>query len=113
MEQPPRYAVQGETTQVCHRHCAIYGLKQSPRPWFTKFSKLILSQVLTPCKVDPTIFLTSTSTGCTILALEVDDILVTRSDIASITRVKAYLHRYFTIQDLGTPKYFLGIELAY
>ena len=38
MEQPLGYAVQGETTHVCHLHCAIYGLQQSPRAWFAKFS---------------------------------------------------------------------------
>ena len=31
MEQPPGYVVQGESTQECHLHHAIYGLKQGPR----------------------------------------------------------------------------------
>ena len=30
MEQPPGYVAQGETSQVCLLHRAIYGLKQSP-----------------------------------------------------------------------------------
>ena len=94
MEQPLGYVVQGETTQVCHLHRAIYGLKQSPRAWFEKFSQLILSQGLTPCEVDPTVFRTSTFDGCIILAVYVDDILITRSDIVGSTRVKGYLHRY-------------------
>ena len=63
MEQSPRYAVQGETTQVCHLHRALYGLKKSPHAWFAKFSQLHLSQGLTPCEVDPIVFRTSTSTG--------------------------------------------------
>ena len=45
-----------------------------------EFSQLILSQGLTPCEVDPTIFRTSTSAGCIILAIYIDDILVTGSD---------------------------------
>ena len=48
-----------------------------------------------------------------ILAVYVDDILLTGNDSAGISRVKAYLHTHLTIQDLGTPKYFLGIEFAF
>ena len=104
MEHPLGYAVEGETTQVCHLHFKIYGLKQSPHAWFVKFNPLILSQGLAPCEVE------STSVGCIILAIYVDHI---GRNIFGITRVKAYLPRYLTFQDLGTPKYFLGIELAY
>ena len=95
MQQPLGYVVQGETTQVCHLHRAINGWKQSPHAWFENFSSLILSQGLTPCALDPNVFQTSNvfdSDGCIILVIYVDDILVTRSDITGITRVKAYLH---------------------
>ena len=92
MEQPLGYVVLGETTRVCHLHHAIYSLKQSPRAWFVKFSYLILSQGLTPCEVDPIVFRTSTSAGCIILAVYVDDILITGSNIVGITRVNGYLH---------------------
>ena len=96
MEQPPGYEVQGGTTQVCHLHCAFYGLKQSPHTCFAKFSQLILPQELTPCEVDPTIFRTSTSARCIILVVYVD-ILKIWSKISGITRVKAYFHRSLTI----------------
>ena len=38
MEQPPGYVAQGESSEVCLLKKAIYGLKQSPRAWFYKFS---------------------------------------------------------------------------
>ena len=38
MEQPPGYVAQGESSEVCLLKKAIYGLKQSPRAWFHKFS---------------------------------------------------------------------------
>ena len=60
--------------------------------------------------MDPTIFLTSISTRCIILIVNVHDILLIKSNIA---RVKAYLHWHLTIQDLGTLMYFLGIEFTY
>ena len=88
--KPPRYAIQGETTPVCHLHRVIYGLKQSPCAWFAKFSQRILSQGLTPCEVDHSVFQNSNSAECIILAVFVDEILVIRSDMSGITRVKEY-----------------------
>ena len=40
MEQPPGYVAQGENL-ICRLRKVIYGLKQSPRAWFDKFSKVI------------------------------------------------------------------------
>ena len=42
MEQPPRFVAQGESGKVCRLHKAIYGLKQSPKAWFGKFSEVVL-----------------------------------------------------------------------
>ena len=38
MEQPSGFVTQGESGKVFRLHKTIYGLKQSPRAWFHKFS---------------------------------------------------------------------------
>ena len=38
MEQPPGFVAQGEYDLVCKLRRSLYGLKQSPRAWFGKFS---------------------------------------------------------------------------
>ena len=43
MEQLPGYVAQGESSSVCLLKMTIYGLKQSPRTWFHKFSTLLLT----------------------------------------------------------------------
>ncbi|KAL0363865.1 UNVERIFIED_CONTAM: Retrovirus-related Pol polyprotein from transposon RE2 [Sesamum angustifolium] len=48
-----------------------------------------------------------------ILAVYVDDILITGSDIVGIEEAKTYLQKHFVTKDLGRPKYFLGIEIAH
>ena len=78
-----------EIAQECHLHCTIYGLKQSLSARFVQFNQFILFQGLIHCEMDPTIFLTSISTRCIILVVNVHDILLMKSNIA---RVKAYLH---------------------
>ena len=41
VEQPPGFVVQGETEKICHLRKSLYGLKQSPRTWFGKFSQTV------------------------------------------------------------------------
>lgn len=42
MQQPPGYVAEGETGKVCLLKKSIYGMKQSPRAWFDKFSSLLI-----------------------------------------------------------------------
>ncbi|KAL0423991.1 UNVERIFIED_CONTAM: Retrovirus-related Pol polyprotein from transposon RE2 [Sesamum radiatum] len=47
-----------------------------------------------------------------VLAVYVDDILITGSDIDGIEEAKTYLQKHFVTKDLGRPRYFLGIEIG-
>ena len=113
MEQPPGYVAQGESSEVCLLKKAIYGLKQSPRAWFHKFSQLLFSYGFVSTVSDPTVMWKRTPHGCVILAVYVDDITITGSDDAEVTATKAYLAQHFITRDLSPPRYFLGLEIAY
>ena len=41
MEQLPRFVALGEIGKVCHLWNSLYGLKQSPHAWFSKFSQAV------------------------------------------------------------------------
>ena len=41
MSPPPGLRLQGEENLVCRLHKSLYGLKQTSRQWFSKFSKAI------------------------------------------------------------------------
>ena len=112
MEQPPGYSIEGENDKVCLLRRALYGLKQSPRAWFEKFSALVSDRELVACDVEPTVFRKITSTGCVILAVYVEDMIITESDYAGILDIKAFLQHHLDIRDLGEPKYFLCMEFA-
>ena len=55
----------------------------------------------------------TSSSHITILAVYVDDIILTGSDSSKITLVKTHLDSLFGIKDLGILHYFLGMEVVY
>lgn len=112
MEQPPGYVAQGESYMVCRLKKAIYGLKQSPRAWFDKFSTVVSAYGLKRTTSDHSVFIRQRQSGTIILAVYVDDIVVTGSDKDGISDHKVYLNKHFHMKDLGHLRYFLGIEVA-
>ena len=47
------------------------------------------------------------------LAVYVDDIILTGSNEAEVDATKVYLHQHFVTRDHSPPRYFLGLEIAY
>ena len=108
MEQPPGFVAQGECNLVCKLHRSLYGLKQSPRAWFGKFSTVILEFGMFRCDSDHTVFYRHNSQGkCIYLVVYVDDIVITGDDQDGIEKLKKHLFHHFQTKDLGLLKYFL------
>jgi len=111
-KQPTGYVAKGEH-KVCRLKKAIYGLKQSTRAWFEKFSITISGIGFHRCHSDHFVFVQHTKSGTIVLAVYVDDILLTSSNSTGILETKEYIKRYFVTKDMGRPKYFLRIEVAH
>ena len=54
-----------------------------------------------------------TPQGCVVLAIYVDDIILTGSDKVEVAATKVYLRQHFVTHDIAPPRYFLGLEIAY
>ena len=76
---------------MCFLRRAIYGLKQGPCDWFAKLSGLLSAFGFTSYIFDPTMLIKKTQGGLVILAVYVDDILLTGSDNSGIYNTKTYL----------------------
>ena len=59
---------------------AIYGLKQSPRAWFDKFSQVVSLYGLKRTNSDHSVFVRHCKKGTIVLAVYVDDIVITGND---------------------------------
>ncbi|CAO2834550.1 unnamed protein product [Amaranthus hypochondriacus] len=96
---------------VCKLKKSLYGLKQASRQWFARLHSELVHLGFKQSKQDYSLFTKSSNDLLTIVAIYVDDILVTGNDISSITNLKSHLHSTFSIKDLGIINFFLGIEV--
>ncbi|KAK8691677.1 hypothetical protein V6N13_075177 [Hibiscus sabdariffa] len=95
--------------KVCKLNRPLYGLKQSPRAWFKRFTKVILNSDYQQSLADHTLFTKVKSNNQrTILLVYVDDIILTGNDEGEIRKLKEILNREFETKDLGQAPVFLG-----
>ncbi|RVW76991.1 Retrovirus-related Pol polyprotein from transposon TNT 1-94 [Vitis vinifera] len=81
MKQPPGFVAQGESGLVCRLRHSLYGLKQSPRAWFSRFSSVVQEFGMLRSTTDHSVFYHHNSLGqCIYLVVYVDDIVITGSD---------------------------------
>jgi hypothetical protein len=113
MEQPPGYTDPSHPTHVCHLKKALYGLKQAPRAWFHQFSHFLLNVGFTSNQADSSLFVYSSAPEVIYLLLYVDDIIITGSNMSLIDSFIRKLRLEFSMKDLGTLNYFLGLEFTH
>ena len=78
MEQLLGFVAQGESGLVCRLRCSLYGLKQSPKTWFGRFSYVVQEFGMLPSIADHSVFYHhNSSRQCIYLVVYVDDIVIT------------------------------------
>ena len=88
------------------------GLRQASRQWYTKLSATIKELGFVQSQVDHSLFVHSKGSLFTALLVYVDNMVITGNDHACVASLKSVLDQKFGIKDLGSLKYFLGLEIA-
>ena len=113
MELPPGCMIpEIHSLKVCRLKKSLYGLKQSPRAWFGRFTKVMKAFGYHQSNSDHTLFIKNQHGKITALIVYVDDMIVTGNDPEERRALKDYLFKEFEMKDLGPLKYFLGIEVS-
>lgn len=91
---------------------SLYGLKHASQQWNIKFTQAFIKHGYVQSKLDYSLFTKSRGTQQVILLVYVDDLLITGTYLEIINELKVILHSCFKLKDLGSVRYFLGLELA-
>ncbi|CAA7027631.1 unnamed protein product [Microthlaspi erraticum] len=113
MEQPEGYVDEKHPDKVCLLQRSLYGLKQSPRQWNTRFDSFMQSHGYRRSEYDSCVYFKELHRGEYIyLLLYVDDILIASKDKKYVLELKALLSSEFEMKDLGEAKKILGMEIT-
>ena len=85
--------LRGKTGKVCFLRKSLYGLKQTPRARFSKFSQAVETFGMQKNKSDHYVFYKNSSSGIILLVVYVDDIVIIGSD----SKVYYLSNPFFTI----------------
>ena len=77
---------------MCKLKKSLYGLNQSPRVWFEKYSKSIIQFGFKQSQGDRTLFINNKPEGkLTSSIMYVNDIILTRNDVEEMEMIKLKL----------------------
>ncbi|GKB81436.1 ribonuclease H-like domain-containing protein [Tanacetum coccineum] len=111
MHQPPGFRDFVHPDYVCLLQRSLYGLKQASRAWFQRFASYITRVGFHHSRCDSSLFIYRHGTYTAYLLLYVDDIVLTASSKTLLQQIIHSLHHEFSMTDLGSLNYFLGISV--
>ena len=113
MDIPPSFETEHSRGKVWKLQKSLYGLKQSPPAWFDRFTKVLKFDGYMQSQADHTLFIKHFTNGkIIVLIVYIDDIVLTGNHEEEMRRLELLLFKEFEINDLGHPRYFLGMEVA-
>ncbi|OMO90088.1 Integrase, catalytic core [Corchorus capsularis] len=109
---PPPGFTNPSDDRVCRLRKSLYGLKQASRQWFAKLTSALLQYGFHQSRADHSLFTLTVESSILVVLVYVDDLIIASNDPSLSDRFKHYLQTCFHDKDLGTLKYFLGLQVA-
>lgn len=103
--------MKGKEAKVYKLKKALYGLKQASRAWNEKLNATLHELGFKRCLKEPSLYRKEEQRCLLIVAVYVDDLLMTSSNIEMIVNFKRDMAAKFDMSDLGKLSYYLGIEV--
>lgn len=109
--QPEGFIQKGREHLVYRLVKALYGLRQAPRAWYAKLSKCLEELGFERCPYEHAVYTKRSDGQVLIIAVYVDDLLITGTSVAAINNFKIQMNKKFEMSDLGKLSHYLGIEV--
>ena len=110
MQSPPGY--DSDTRTMKRLKKSLYGLKQAGCKWYDTLVRALMSLDFHVTHADPGVFYAHIGKEVLILAVHVDDCILTGSSSELITLYKQKLNNCYALTDLGPVHWFLGIKIT-
>jgi hypothetical protein len=107
----PKEVVECEQARVCILKKALYGLQRAPKMWHLTFSSWAVDIGFYQSEHDPCLFMHATKKQ--LIIIYVDDMLLAAGDAHLMKELCDELLARFQCTIMGTPTYFLGMNLEY
>lgn len=111
VKQPEGFEIKGKEDKVYKLNKALYCLRQAPRAWNEKLNKVLEQLSFKRCSKEPALYRKQEGNQILLVAVYVDDLLITGSDQTMIHGFKRESSN-FEMSDLGLLTYYLGIEVS-
>lgn len=95
---------------VCRLKKSIYGLKQSPRAWFSRIDTFLKSLGYASLHLDGNVYIKREGKRLLVLAIYVDDIVIMHNSPTMVTTLKGQLSAEFKITSGGQLAFCLGLQ---
>ena len=102
MKQPPGYVDPRLPHHVCKLDKSLYGLKQSPRAWFSRLSTKLLEPGFHPSLADSSLFIYQQGGVCIYMLIYVNDIIITGSSSQALASLVISQHEAFALKNWVT-----------
>ena len=112
MEQPPEYETADRDAFVLKLKKALYGLKQGGRKWYDTLCRTLAKLGLRRAEADYGVFYVHIGEDIILLAIHVDDCVLTGNKVALLTEFKEKIGTIYQLTDLGPISWLLGIKVT-
>ncbi|AAF32440.1 hypothetical protein; 74056-75837 [Arabidopsis thaliana] len=109
--QPEGFERKGSEDKVYKLNKALYGLRQAPRAWNNKLNHILVELQFLKCSKEPSVYRKEVSKDLLLIAIYVDDLFVTGTNLDIINKFKEEMSSKFEMSNLGKLTYYLGIEV--
>jgi hypothetical protein len=90
----------------------LYGLKQGAKNWYDALCKALADLGFQRAEADHGVFFKRTGVDIIVLAVHVDDCMITGSSQMPIDEFKVQINKTYKISDLGAIHWLLGIKIT-
>jgi hypothetical protein len=110
VQQSPGFSV-GEQSQVLRLKKTLYGLRQTPRAWYSKLHVSLTSLGFVCSDHKHAVYTKRTVSKPLMICVYVDDLLIVGTLDSDIEVFKQEMRDWFKMRDLELLSYYLGIEV--